>query len=134
MSARFKVLITGGRDWSDEAAVRKELAALPAGSILVHGACPRGADAIADSIARDIGFEIRRYPADWNRHGRAAGMIRNGDMIKAEHPDADGCNIQVAFAFPTVSSRGTWDCVRKLRKAGVRVFIISEDGRRYEQP
>jgi hypothetical protein len=50
---------------------------LPGGVLLVHGACPRGADAIADADAtRTPGYRIEAHPADWRRYGRAAGHRR----------------------------------------------------------
>lgn len=122
----MKFLITGGRAWSDRGAIWEALRRMPPGSILVHGACPSGADAIADSIATSLGFEVRRHPADWLNHGKAAGTIRNGDMIKAEHPDKQGRFIEYAIAFPTAASRGTWDCVRKLAEAKIPTEIVRE--------
>jgi hypothetical protein len=46
----------------------------------VHGAA-RGADQLADAVARNWGWTPERHPADWARHGRAAGFRRNAAMV-----------------------------------------------------
>jgi hypothetical protein len=123
----FKVLVTGSRDWKDEKAIERELKKLPQGTVIIHGACPTGADALADKIAMKLGFKLRRYPADWENKGKSAGPIRNSAMIKAEHSDDEGVPIAKALAFtPDLDrSRGTRDCVRKVRSAGIKVEVFS---------
>jgi hypothetical protein len=129
----MKVLVTGARNWTNAAAIERELKKLPPGTIIVHGACPTGADALADKIAMKLGFKIRRYPADWDgereRTGTpcAAGPKRNSAMIKAEHSDEDGVPIDkgLAFSLDLSRSRGTRDCVTKARRAGIGVEVFS---------
>ena len=58
---------------------------------------------------------METHPADWSTHGRAAGPIRNQQMVDR---GADIC-----LAFPTSSSIGTWDCVRRAKAAGIPVEI-----------
>ena len=53
--------------------------------VIVSGAA-KGADALGEQYARDRGYKIQRYPADWNRYGRAAGPLRNEKM--AQNADA----------------------------------------------
>lgn len=62
--------------------------------------------------ARDI--LIEEYPAEWDKHGKAAGFIRNQDMLDS--------GVDVVVAFP--GGRGTADMVRRARKAGVEVVEI----------
>jgi len=127
-----KVLVTGARDWANRAAVRRELSKLQRGpeTILVHGACPTGADAIADEIGREFGFTVRPYPADWDEAERrgnrnSAGPVRNSDMIRKEHPDKDGVPFDFGLSFSTNldRDRGTRDCTTKARKAGIRMDV-----------
>lgn len=67
---------------------------------LVHGACPHpldeggnkhpdlwSADMVADEWARNNSVEVKDYPADWKRHGRSAGPIRNASMLVYEAVD-----------------------------------------------
>lgn len=73
MSDRFRVLVTGSRAWADEQTIRDAIAAVvsacgPENVVIVHGACPSGADAIADRIATAwAGLHIERHPAEWDQ-------------------------------------------------------------------
>ena len=123
----MKVLVTGSRDWNDAAAIEREFKKLPPGTVIVHGACPTGADALADKLAMKHGFPIRRYPADWEGKGKSAGPCRNSQMIRSEHSDKDGVPIALGLAFTKdlERSRGTRDCVTKARSAGIKVEVFS---------
>lgn len=82
----MRILITGSRDWDDVATIENALldAAkdLDDGDItLVSGNCPDGADALAEGFAEYLGWKVERHPADWDRHGKKAGFVRNCEMI-----------------------------------------------------
>lgn len=62
--------------------------------IFVSGGC-RGADLLGERFAYENGYQIERYPAEWEKYGRAAGPKRN--MKMAEISDFiicfwDGCS------------------------------------------
>lgn len=76
-----------------------------------------GADAIAEAIATANNWEIERYPADWKKYGKAAGPIRNGQMLDS------GVDVVVAFPNPRGRSDGTWDAVHKAAARGIEVVI-----------
>src|ERR1039457_2992517 len=93
MRQTFRLLVTGDRTWDDTSAVEHTLAAIlahrPEGVLLVHGACPHGADAIASAYAaRTPGYRTEAHPANWHRHGRTARHLRNAEMVGL---GADGC-------------------------------------------
>lgn len=120
----MKVIVCGSREWSDRATIRAWLARCPKGTIVVHGAAA-GADDLAGQEAEALGFEVRRYPADWNQHGNAAGPLRNQQMLDVEAPDA-----VLAFTWAleradiTGRVTGTGDMVLRAVAAGVRVTIV----------
>lgn len=128
----MKVLVCGSRDWTNKDALEREFKKLPPGTIIVHGACPTGADMLVDKLAMTHGFKIRRYPADWNDpalpNSRAAGPIRNARMLRAEHPDDDGVpfDFGLAFTLNLDRSRGTRDMVTRARRAGIRMEILAQ--------
>ena len=67
MGQPFRLLVTGSRTWHDVRAIEQALAVIldrhPEGVLLVHGAYPRGADAIAAAYAvRTPGYRSRRTP------------------------------------------------------------------------
>jgi len=115
----MRVLVCGSRDWDDRSAILRELQKLPPDTEIIHGAAV-GADSIAGEIATDLGLAVRSFPAEWNRHGRAAGPIRNNRMLK-ENPD-----LVLAFTKNLLRSRGTADMVRRAESAGVETAIFEE--------
>ena len=76
-----RVLVTGSRTWIDEAVIAAALREhWTAGAVLVTGACPRGADAIAERLWTAWGGQVERHPADWGTGpGRWDGTQRRHD-------------------------------------------------------
>jgi hypothetical protein len=152
MNQAFKILVCGSRDWTDTEEVFGILRAVAnrhAGKrlILVHGGqgqwfqnidpdkgkCPQGADLVADTVGKRLGFEIRTYPADWYQNGkldRSQGPKRNQKMLDCEHPDKEGVRIGAVYAFHDVrffkSKTGTGDMVSRACGAGIPVRIVVE--------
>lgn len=127
----MKILVCGSRNWGNRKAIQRELAKLPQGTIIIHGACPTGADKMVDEEARKRGFEVRPYPADWDAYRdsanpKAAGPARNSQMIREEHPDKNGVPISfgLAFAEDLKRARGTTDLVTKAGKAGIKMTVL----------
>lgn len=113
-----RILVAGSRSWKDRETIRAALerarGMLGDETVLVHGACPTGADAIASRIWRSWGLPVEAHPADWARHGRAAGPLRNQQMVLA---GADLC-----LAFPLGASPGTRGCMRLAKAAGIPLW------------
>lgn len=105
------VLVCGGRNWRDYGAVLRILTQLQPGVVIAGDAT--GADALALEAAAQIGCNSVKHHADWERYGKAAGPIRNGEMLRINKPD-------VVVAFP--GGRGTADMVRRAKAAGIRVI------------
>lgn len=127
----MRLLISGSRGWHDEGAVlaivsHYQQAAHNQGEefILIHGHARSGADALADRVGRTLGLKVGedliRVPADWDRHGRAAGPIRNQQMLDEHAPD-----LLVAFRS-TGKSNGTDHMIRIARAAGITTHVIDD--------
>lgn len=110
-----RVLACGGREFSERDVVFRALDEVP-GHIecLIEGGA-RGADRLARDWTDARQVQRLSFPADWNKHGRAAGMIRNQRMIDEGKPT-------VVVAFP--GGRGTADMVNRARKAGIVIRHI----------
>lgn len=115
----MRVLVCGDRNWPRYSVIRKRLEKLPEDTIIVHG-CARGADRIAGAVAKELGFKVEKFPADWKHYGKAAGPIRNKKMLKEGKPD-----LVLAFHSNLSASRGTKHMVTIARKAGVEVEVIT---------
>ncbi|QOR55749.1 MAG: hypothetical protein YHS30scaffold667_45 [Phage 65_10] len=107
----MRALVCGGRTFSDAAALDRALGLLPI-TLLIHGGAP-GADRLAGDWAHAHGVPYRVYFAEWNKHGRSAGGLRNTRMLVEGKPD-------VVVAFP--GGYGTANMVRQARAAGVPVI------------
>lgn len=112
------VIVTGGRDYKDVRCLEGVLDMLQPISLLRHGACPSGADAMADTWARKRGVRVDAMPADWKQYGSSAGPRRNREMALKE---ADVC-----VAFP--GGRGTANMIREARLHGIHVIQVTPSG------
>ncbi len=112
------VLVTGSRVWADAGPIRRELRRLPPGSIILHGDA-RGADRLAAAVAAELGLDVRPRPADWGRFGKAAGVIRNREML------AEGPDVVLAFHPNLDQAKGTRHMVHIARRAGVPVHVVA---------
>lgn len=113
----MRVLICGDRWWKNLAAITDVLAQYPPGTVVIHGAAA-GADYFAGVAATRLGFKVETYPADWTKYGRAAGPIRNTQMLSQGKPDEVH-----AFHDNIDMSKGTRDMVFKARAAGVPTVV-----------
>lgn len=111
----MKVIIAGGRDHAptpdEERCVRAVLAHNKATEVVSGGA--RGVDLWGENLAGLLGLTVKRFPADWERHGRSAGPIRNKQM--ADYADA-------LIALP--GGRGTANMVATARRLDLKVFDL----------
>jgi hypothetical protein len=114
----MKILVTGDRKWDDIPRVVEELERFPSGTVLIHGACV-GADTICAAVAEQLHFEVRAYPADWDTFRKAAGPIRNQQMLDLEHRADEPIDLCLAFHNELDKSRGTLDMLRRVDKAKI---------------
>ena len=113
----MRVLICGSRAWTDEDAILAQVFTLPDKSIIIHGACPSGADAIARKWADVMLYDQEPYPADWPKYGNQAGPIRNTRMLEESKPD-------LVWAFTHSLTGGTGDMVSKAKRASIEVKVF----------
>ena len=111
----MKILVCGGREFSDNEFVFKMLDPYkPVITQLIEGGA-RGADALAATWAKTNKIDVRTFPADWDKHGKRAGPLRNIQMLEEGKPD-------LVVAFP--GGKGTTHMVNEARKANVPVIVM----------
>lgn len=79
-----RILVTCSRTWSEWSTVRRVLAEIYAyhpDAVLHHGDAPKGDRQVA-SMWLALGGAVQSHPADWKKHGRAAGFRRNAEMVE----------------------------------------------------
>ncbi len=120
------VIVTGSREWTDREAIYQRLKQYRAGTILLHGdngneSWAVGADRIAASVGRDLGFQVVGHPY-FTDAGKAGGPLRNKLLVALGAAYQGALYSVVVEAFPLPGSRGTWDCVRKADEANLPVI------------
>lgn len=112
----MRVLVCGGRDFSDQGLLFRLMDTLklsPKDTVIHGGAF--GVDALAGKWARDRNIPEVVFAADWKKHGKAAGPIRNIEMATSGKPD-------IVIAFP--GGRGTEHMVTTAQGLGLKVFLV----------
>lgn len=101
--------------------------------VVMHGGA-KGVDALADAWARRNSVQRIVVPAEWNKPGtyevdRGAGPRRNELMVTMLSALVevynDGYSDCFVEAFPSKSSKGTWQCI-KVAKEGIRFSQTSD--------
>jgi len=110
----MKVLIAGSRSITDYEVVK--VAIKKSGfyiSELLSGNAA-GVDKLGEKWAEENLIPIKRFLPDWKTHGKAAGPIRNSEMVKVA---------EAAIIIWDGQSRGTKDTFDKMQKAGKQVVL-----------
>ena len=116
----FKVIIAGGREFSDYALLCESCDKFlcqkhQTHDIVVISGTARGADILGERYAHERGYAVEKYPADRNRDGKAAGPIRNAQMAKV----AD-----TLIAFWDGQSKGTANMIDQAKTRGLSIKIV----------
>lgn len=110
----MRVIIAGCRHFTDYELVDMAIkeSNLDITTVISGGA--KGVDRLGEIYAESMNITLHVFEADWERHGRAAGPIRNRKM--AENADA-------LIAVWDGKSRGTKNMIETAKKLGLLVFV-----------
>ena len=118
MQTNLTLAVTGGRDFDDKKFVWKCLDYLHKKStiafLIVGDARGADANALAWAKARKVPFKC--FKADWELHGKAAGAVRNTEMLK--YGLENGINGLIAFP----GGRGTLNMKNQCRYKGIKIW------------
>lgn len=118
----IKVIIAGTRDFDNYELLKQKMDKILAGKvrnneeIIIISGTARGADKLGERYAREKGYKIERYPANWDKYGKRAGYIRNEQMAKV----ADAC-----VCFWDEQSKGTKHMIDLAKKYKLALRVIN---------
>ena len=117
MNNMFKVIVAGGRDFSDYNLLSTTLHYLLSqkSNVEIVSGMARGADSLGLRYAEENHIRVKKFPANWDRYGNSAGYKRNVQM--AEYADACVC-------FWDGNSKGTADMIRLARVFKLQIRVI----------
>lgn len=124
----MKLLIAGGRDFVPQPhhwawlGDLFRLQSLKGDTIdeVVSG-CAKGADKFGERWAASFGIDVKEFPADWNKHGRSAGYIRNAEMASYIEEMSRCGEVSVAVVlFP--GGRGTQSMHDEAKKRELTIY------------
>jgi len=109
-----RVIIAGSRSITDYAIVEKAVIVSKLSPTLILSGAARGVDQLAIRYADRNGLPVELYPAEWEKHGKRAGYIRNEQMAK--HATA-------LIAIWDGQSRGTWHMINIAKAKNLPTYI-----------
>ena len=113
---RKRILICGDRNYQDWIKVQEYLDTISRTTIIIHGGA-KGADSLAGNLATSLKMKVIKFPADWDKYGKAAGVLRNQQMLDEGHPD-----LVVYFHKDIENSKGTRDMLKRATDSGIRTI------------
>jgi hypothetical protein len=109
----MRTIIAGGRDFNDFTMLCESMDEIPWVVSEVVSGTAKGADRLGERWAGDN--PVKLFPADWNKHGKAAGHIRNSEMAKYA---------EALVAFWDGKSKGTKGMIETAVKKGLYVKVF----------
>ena len=110
-----RILICGSRYFRDAKRIFQYLSSLPSDTIIIEGEA-RGADTIAWVCCEILGLTYIQFPADWSAYHKAAGFLRNKQMLIEGLPD-----LVIFYHDDLDQSRGTISMLELADKAKIEV-------------
>lgn len=113
----FKVIIAGGRNFCFYHLLKNTMDYYLSNiddEITVFCGKARGADTLGEQYAKEKGYNIEYYPAEWDKLGKKAGIIRNEEMAK---------NADALVAFWDGESRGTKNMIELAKKYNLKIRV-----------
>lgn len=111
------VIIAGGRDFNDYKKLCRscDRVLLNQTDIEIVSGCANGADSLGERYAKERGYRISKFHADWDTYGKSAGYIRNEQMARYS---------QGLIAFWNKKSRGTKHMIDLAKKYDLKVRVV----------
>lgn len=125
----FYLLVAGTRTYNDYETLKRECDMVLSKKqnyhiVIVEGGA-KGADALAKRYANERGYELKEFPADWNKYGKSAGYRRNEQMhnyimLMSDSPKGRGC-----LCFWNGESKGTAHNFKLSKDEGTPLWVYN---------
>lgn len=119
-----RIVIAGCRDYNNYNEAKKYISYYlndirKQNNIVILSGCATGADALGERYAKENGFKVEKYPANWEKYGKYAGPKRNKEMAK---------NCDCVICFWDGKSKGTKSMITLAEeyKKPIRIIKISQ--------
>ena len=112
----MKIIIAGSRTFTDYKKLKKicdQILQDQTDIEIVSGSCYKGADKLGEQYAKEKGYKLTQFPANWKSYGKAAGPIRNEQM--ANYADT-------LIAFWDGKSKGTKHMVEVAKSYNLKII------------
>lgn len=112
------VMVCGSRDFTNYNLMRQKLDKILVNinqPITIVSGGARGADKLAERYAKDKGYGLIVIPAEWDKHGKGAGYIRNKQMVDISN---------YVIAFWDGKSKGTKHSIDIAKKQNKPIRVI----------
>lgn len=114
----MRVIIAGTRDFNDYSllSTKCDFILSKTSDIEIVSGTAKGADKLGEKYAEERGYQIKRFPANWDKFGKSAGYKRNKEM--AEYSDA-------LIAFWDGKSKGTKHMIDLAKENNLKIKIVN---------
>lgn len=121
-----RIIIAGGRDFKDYELLKEKVdyylsnAVQNNYKIIIVSGTAKGADKLGEKYAKERGYEIAYFPADWSL-GKRAGYLRNEQMAlyAKEH------NMGALICFWDGQSKGSKHMIDLAKRQGLHIRIVN---------
>lgn len=128
MQKELRIIIAGTRTFTDQQLLYSTLDPILTDypedkyKIVIVSGCAKGPDSMAIQYAKDHDYELKKFPAEWDKLGKSAGIRRNLQMAQYA---ADVHHTGLLVAFWDGNSPGTKNMIDVAQRYDIPTEIIS---------
>lgn len=111
----MKTIVAGSRHFTDYEVVKNAIETCGWKPSAILSGMASGVDTLGVQYATENNIQLLKYPANWYKHGKAAGPVRNRAMARAA---------EALIAIWDGESRETKNMIEEAEKLDLKVHIV----------
>lgn len=117
-----RIIIAGSREFNNYDLLCKKCALIPSieGEVEIISGHARGADTLGERFAKEHKVPLKIMPAEWNKYGKRAGIMRNAQMAIYASKADNGYLV----AFKNGNTPGTMNMIETAQRYGLTIYIV----------